>query len=92
VKPDIEIHIDELTLDGFDLRDSARIGQAVEAELARLFALHAEPVSLLKNINYSKLDAGTLTFTAGSKATSFGNQIASSVFKGINTNNRFSKK
>lgn len=92
MKPDIAIHIDELTLDGFDSRDSALIGQAVETELARLFALHAAPASLLKNFSYSNLDAGTLTFAAGSKATTIGNQIASSVFKSITTHNRFSKK
>ena len=42
----IELHIEELVLHGFEPGDRHRIGEAIERELARLFAEQGTPPSL----------------------------------------------
>lgn len=62
----IELHIDELVLHGFDPRDRHAIGDAVQQELARLLEIRG----LTDARNVEHLDAGTinLTTTRGASA------------------------
>ena len=92
MKPNIEIHIDELVLHGFAPNDYAGISDAVEFELTRLFSEHGIPSSLSSNKKYSRIDAGEFTMPTGSKANSIGNSVAGSVYKGVIAQSGFIKK
>ncbi|MBE9473133.1 MAG: hypothetical protein IMY75_13650 [Chloroflexi bacterium] len=80
----VELHIEELVLHGFDSGDHYRIGAAVEAELARLFAEKGVPRSLAQAGEMANLDGGSFGVMPGSKAESIGNQVAQALYGGLN--------
>jgi hypothetical protein len=53
----VKLHIGELVLHGFEPGDRARIGAALETELARLLAA-GEPESLTRAGHIARLDGG----------------------------------
>src|SRR3712207_3298477 len=55
----IELHIEELVLHGFAPGDRYRIGEAVQRELARLFAEQGVPPSLVGGGEVAHLDGGS---------------------------------
>lgn len=54
----LELHIEKLVLRGFAPGDRYRIGDAMERELARLFAEQGMPQSLLRSGDVESLEAG----------------------------------
>jgi hypothetical protein len=92
MKPDIEIHIDELVLQGFSTRDFTAIGQAVESELTRLFSEQGALHSISSPKKYVRIDAGEFAISSGAKSHAVGNNIAASVFKGIKNSRSLPKK
>jgi hypothetical protein len=82
----VELHIEELVLDGFDPRDRHRIGDAVERELKRLVIEHGVPPGLIANSsgwNVDRLNAGEFGVAPGARAESTGAQVARAVFNRI---------
>ena len=79
----VEVHIDELVLHGFSPADRLRIGAALEAELARLFAERGLPQGLTGGSERETIDAGS--FAQGHLATpaSIGGQAARAVYQGL---------
>jgi hypothetical protein len=85
-KRPVELHIEELVLEGFDPRDRHRIGDAVERELARLVLERGISPSLIAAAAGSSVDrmnAGSFLVEHGARAESSGVQIARAVFSGI---------
>ncbi|MGH6611939.1 MAG: hypothetical protein ACRECQ_16975 [Burkholderiaceae bacterium] len=80
---DIELHIEELVLHGFAPRDRSRIGEAVERELARLFAEHGTPPSLTQGSEVANLDGGAFEVEPGAKPKAIGAQVARTVYGGL---------
>ncbi|MBE9514414.1 MAG: hypothetical protein IMY83_05240 [Chloroflexi bacterium] len=81
----IELHIEELVLHGFDSGDHYRIGAAVEAELARLFAEQGVPPSLMtQSGDVAHLDGGTFDVAPGSRGEAIGAQVAQALYGGWN--------
>lgn len=80
----IELHIEELVLHGFESGDRYRIGAAVEAELARLFAEQGVPPSLAQGGEMAHLDGGTFDVAPGSTAEAIGAQVAQALYGGLN--------
>ncbi|HEY9405594.1 MAG TPA: hypothetical protein VIQ24_23290 [Pyrinomonadaceae bacterium] len=81
---EIELHIEELVLDGFAAADRYRIGDAVERELSRLFAEHGVPASLAAGLDAPHLDAGAFPFVPGNSAPEkIGAQVAQAVYGGL---------
>jgi hypothetical protein len=62
--------------------DRARIGAAVQSELARLFAERGMPRSLGRGGQVAKLDGGTLDVAPGSGAEAIGSHIAQALYRG----------
>jgi hypothetical protein len=84
VKPvNIELNIEELALDGFAPGDRYRIAEAVERELARLFAERGAPPSLMRGGEVARLDGGTFEAARDSSATAIGSQVAHAVYRGL---------
>jgi hypothetical protein len=81
VKPDIELHIDQLVLHGFRSGERHRIGAAVERELGRLLAEQGLP--LTKDAEVARMDGGTLKLSRNARAEVTGAEIARTVYGGL---------
>lgn len=80
--PHINLHIDTLVLDGFGQLDRTRLGAAVEAELARLFA--EQGATSAERQGYTpRLDGGSFQAAPGTSADALGRQIAQAVYGGL---------
>jgi hypothetical protein len=79
----VELDIKELVLHGVDVRDRARLGAAVEVELARLLAERGLPPSLSHGGHVSSLDGGTIHLAPGAPAEGTGTQVARAVYGGL---------
>jgi hypothetical protein len=77
----IELHIEELRLHGFAPSDRYRIANALQHELARLFAEQGTAVTLAGE--GARLDAGAFQMAENSSARAIGSQIAHAVHAGI---------
>jgi hypothetical protein len=80
----IELHIEELVLHGFKMGDRFRISEAVESELARLFAERGVPQSLSKGGEIERIDGGAFDVARGSKPEVMGAQTAKMIYGGLN--------
>ncbi|HEY2800175.1 MAG TPA: hypothetical protein VGI85_06250 [Chthoniobacterales bacterium] len=74
---EIEVHIEELVLHGFDPRSRWAIGDALQNELRGLLSAQGLPAAWQKS--RAKLDAGSVRLTNPGTA---GKQIASAVYRG----------
>jgi hypothetical protein len=75
----IEIHIEELVLEGFDPREGYRIRDAVERELARLLVEEGVPETRVKSVAIERLEGDALRLKARSQPGTVGSEVAKSV-------------
>jgi hypothetical protein len=80
----VELHIEELLLHGFEPGDRYRISDAVEHELARLFADRGVPPSLAGGDGAAMLDVGEFTVAQGTTPEEIGAQVAHAIYGGLN--------
>ena len=81
MKPrEIEVHIEELVLHGFDLRSRWSVGDAFESELRGLLAKKGIPEAWLSSPD--RIDARTISATTVTKPAVTGAQIAGAVYGG----------
>jgi hypothetical protein len=80
----IDLHIEELVLDGFAARDRHRIAAAMESELTRLLSAVGKQNSLAIPVEIAKLNGGAIRMNAGTKPHEAGTQIARAVFRSLN--------
>ena len=81
----LELHIDELVLHGFDPRDRHAIGDAVQQELHRLVAERGiAPVDA--PIEIPHLDAGTIDLGPTTRGQGAGPSIARAVHTTLSSN------
>jgi hypothetical protein len=73
VKPDVELHIEELVLHGFSPHDRWRIADAVQRELARSIAEHG--IGAHHAMAIPQLNAGTIRVAAPMRAHAIGAQV-----------------
>lgn len=92
MKQDIEIHIDELVLHGFQPGDFASIRDAVEMELRRLLTYRGVPVTLSSSTRHAAINVGQFNAVPGGHAATLGSQIASTVYNGLENNKSPVKK
>ena len=78
----IELHIEELILEGFAPGDRYRIGEAMEHELTRLFSEQGVPSSLAQSGEVARLDGGAFHVAFGTNAEAVGKQVAKAVYGG----------
>jgi len=79
----IKLHIEELVLHGFEQGDRYRIAEAVECELAALFAEQGAPQSLNRGGEIEHLDGGAFEAARGSKPEAIGAKVARAVYGGM---------
>ncbi len=84
MKQDIELHIEELVLHGFAGYNKYQLAQAVELEITRLLQERGLPsVVHSRGLSVDRLNAGSFSVQPDTKASSVGNNIANSVYKGL---------
>jgi hypothetical protein len=76
------LHIDELVLTGVAPADRYAIGEAIELELARLFAEEGAP-SWRRSLEVDHLNAGEVQLQAGSHPRVTGVQLAQAIYRGL---------
>ena len=79
----IVIEIDELVLHGFPTADRYRIGEAVQAELTRIFAERGLPGTSLQGVTAARLDGGSFNIAAEMHATAVGAGVAGAVHRAV---------
>ncbi|HEV8515747.1 MAG TPA: hypothetical protein VGQ59_20835 [Cyclobacteriaceae bacterium] len=79
----VELHIEELILHGFPRNERYSIGEAIEADLTRLFTEQGIPQLFSAGGSIPTLNAGTINLNSRPRAVSIGNNIASAVYKGF---------
>jgi hypothetical protein len=79
----IDLHIEELVLEGFRPADRHRIGAAVERELARLLAERGLPAGLAQGTDLPRLDGGSFEAKPGARPEAVGRQVAGAVYGGL---------
>ena len=77
----IDLHIEELILEGFPPADRHRIGAALEKELARLLAERG--LDSIGPGEMPRLDGGRFDMRPGERPERVGAQIAQSIFRGM---------
>ena len=84
----IELHIEELVLDGFDPRDRYRIADELQRALTRALSEphknHIEP----REGKVDRLDAGSFTLPENAPARQVGTQVAGAIVDALNGSTR----
>lgn len=75
----VQIHIDRLTLDGFDGIDGQAVGRAIERELTRLVGRDAT----LRPGAIDRVDGGTLPLPAVPTPGQLGRAVSSSIHRSV---------
>ncbi|HEX7318189.1 MAG TPA: hypothetical protein VF297_30070 [Pyrinomonadaceae bacterium] len=78
----IKLHIEELVLHGFEPRDRAALGAALETELARLIAA-GDFDSLTNAGSVARLDGGAFEMPAHAGPEVAGTRLARAVYDGL---------
>lgn len=79
----IELHIEELVLEGFSRSEGQRVGAAVERELARLLAERGLPQGLGRGGEIARMDGGKFEMRQGEIAEKVGGRVAGVVYGGM---------
>jgi hypothetical protein len=79
----VELRIEELVLHGFAPGDRYRISEAMERELARLFAEEGTPPRLGRGSEMVHLDGGAFEVKPSLGAEAIGAQVAQAVYRGL---------
>ena len=79
----IELHIEELVLDGLRGLDAAQLGAAVQQELQRLLAQPGASQALARAGTAGSVDGGAFETAPGASTETVGAQIARGVYRGI---------
>lgn len=79
----VELHVEELLLHGFSPADRARVGAAVERELARLLAERGLPPGLAQGGEFPDLQGGSFRAAAGAPPEAVGAQVARAIYGGL---------
>jgi len=79
----IDLHIEELVLDGFAPGDRHRIGAAIERELARLLTERGLPPGLAAGTDIPRADGGSFEAKPGDRPERIGLHAAGAIYRGM---------
>lgn len=85
MKPNIELHIEQLMLNGFSRRDAFYIGRAMEQELHRLISEGGIPPNFSGELHLPSLKVSDIQLRKSFSPERIGSQIAGSVHQGFLT-------
>ncbi len=79
----IELHIEELVLDGFSSGDNSDIKEAVEIELSRMLREQGSPQLLAESSEIERLQGGKFDVKESSRYDVIGAAVARSIYGGL---------
>lgn len=79
----VNLHIDELILDGFPAAYRDQIAPIVQRELTRIFTERGVPSNLSQGVNLGNLDGGSFNLSPGASVYAVGTQVAGAIAKNI---------
>jgi len=79
----VEVHIDELVLEGFAPADRFRIAEGIQRELARLMTERGVERPAGQRATVAKLDAGSFRVAPNTNAETIARQAARAVHGGL---------
>jgi len=82
-RANLELHIEELILEGVAPRHRGRIGRAVRLELTRLLAEEGAPPLLRREGRIARLDGSSIAPARGETPEATGNKLARAVYGGL---------
>ena len=83
VRPNVELHIEELILEGFAPQMRHQIGAEIERELTRLFLEEGAHQLLARGGEAARLDGGSFQASPQMRAEAIGARAARSVYEGL---------
>lgn len=84
-RPDVELHIEELTFVGLDSYNRFHLGDAVKQEIARLLADEGGVEPVRHHAYIDRVDGGAFSVAPASKERDVGAQVARSVVNSLRT-------
>ena len=81
--PNLEVHIEQLIVEGFPDINRHQLGESVKQELERHFAEHGIPTSLSRNQVLAKVSPNTINVASNSNDRTLGTQIAKAIHGGL---------
>ena len=82
---EIEIYIDRIVLEGFDHLNKVELNEVIREHLSALVIEKGINSELLNSNYHRKLNAGEINLPNNPEPGQIGNDIAKSIFSGINT-------
>jgi hypothetical protein len=79
----VEVHIDELVVDGWEGADGRRLAEAVRIELHRLLAEGGGPFVPAVVVDRTEVDAGSVPAPPGASPEAVGARVAAAVHAGL---------
>lgn len=79
----VDLHIDELVLDGFPAEYRTQIGEIVQSELGRIFAERGLPPTSSQGIHLGTVDGGAFKMTRATSVHGIGAQVATAIANSI---------
>jgi hypothetical protein len=79
----IELHIEELVIDGFAPDNTERFAAAVESELTRLLSERGIQGSLTEDIDVERLAGGALRIRQDEQSETTGRRLARTIYTGM---------
>ena len=78
----MDLHIEELVLEGFPAQDASHIASVVRSEVERLLRQGNIPASI-RNGNIAQIDGGTIQIKPGTTPEMTGRQVARNLYRGL---------
>jgi hypothetical protein len=79
----IELHIEELVLEGFPESARYRIGAAVEQELARLLRAHGHPASWPRSAEMDRVNGGSFDVPVNTSPEAAGRELGRAIHRSL---------
>jgi len=79
----VDLHIEELILEGFPASYRTQIAEIVQNELARIFAERGASSALPQGMDVGSLDGGAFNLARGASVHHVGTQVATAIANSV---------
>ena len=80
---DLELHIEQLVLQGFGPEEVRGLREVLQQELQRLFAARAPMDTFAASFEVPRIDAGSFDVESGAGAQQIGTALAQAIYSGM---------
>ena len=80
---DIDLHLEELILEGFPASYRTQFAEIVQNELVRIFSERGAPSALPQGMDVGSLDGGSFNMARGASVHHVGTQVATAIANSV---------